>query len=144
VELAKDENIRAEEERMNAELTAKALSEKGWWVSTSSSSRRLDELIEGDCIAGEEPDSLLSIGVWTWEGKPNVDRLRPGGPPLCEVSDGGKATLIVLGIPSPSEAWRLLEKHSNICMVGYCVPWEYAVHLATGFVLSEKEAQAIL
>jgi hypothetical protein len=140
----KDESIRAEGERMNAERTVRALSEQWWWVSSSSSRRGLDELMEGDCIIGEDPDSLLSIGVWTWEGKPNVDRPRPGGPPLCEVSDGGKATLIVLGIPSPGEARRLLAKHSNICMVGYCVPWEYAVHLATGLVLSEKEAQAVL
>src|SRR5215210_7508637 len=104
---------------MIAEQTARALRENGWWVSTPSSGRALDELIEGDCIVSEDPDSLLSIGVWTWEGKPNVVRPRPGGPPLCEVTDSGKGTLIVLGIPSPREARRLLATHTNICTVGY-------------------------
>ena len=129
---------------MNAEQTARALIETRWWVSATSSNRGLDKLIDGDCIVGEDPDSLLSIGVWTWEGKPNVDQPRPGGPSLCEVADGSKCNLWVLGIPSPKVARHLLVKHSNICTVGYCVPWEYAVHLATGLVLSEQEAQAIL
>jgi hypothetical protein len=133
------------EKRMNANQTARVLVEKGWWVPALYSDEthvRTEDM--RDCIIGMDPDGFYSIGVWTWEGKPLVGDPDPAAPPLCDLAHSNRGTLWILGIAALKEAEQLLQSHSDICRVDQSVPWEYAVNLATGEILSEKEVRDLL
>lgn len=136
---------------MNIEETAADLARKGWWPPEG---KRLDEPVQSGAIVGYDPDGPYTVGVWTWQGKFGAHDQMPGALPLCHVAlrdvENGwlERTLWVLGIPGCEEAPRFLREYDAVAEgdpVDFRVgPREHVVDLATGTVMTAREALALL